>query len=54
MKFNIGDRVKIKPLDIDGSVFLIDESDNAIFPYLIEDDCGQFSWCRSEDVEELK
>ncbi|EPY9201121.1 hypothetical protein [Morganella morganii] len=50
MKFKIGDKVKIYPWDIKGSIYSIDEEDN-ISPYLVEDEDGQTSWWPEGELE---
>ncbi|MEW5149475.1 hypothetical protein [Morganella morganii] len=50
MKFKVGDRVKIKPWDIKASIYSIDEED-AVLPYLVEDEDGQTSWWLEDELE---
>lgn len=50
MKFKVGDKVKIKPWDIEGSIYCIDATDTAL-PYLVEDEDGQTSWWLEEELE---
>ncbi|WP_272680672.1 hypothetical protein [Providencia sp. PROV129] len=50
MKFKVGDKVRVHPLDEDGTVYLVDDN-STVLPYLIEDEDGQTSWWPEEDLE---
>lgn len=50
MKFKVGDKVYIKPLDITATVYYVDDEDSSI-PYLVEYEDGQTSWWHNEDLE---
>ncbi|EJD6541484.1 hypothetical protein M0K83_RS20485 [Providencia rettgeri] len=50
MKFKVGDKVKIKPWDINGTIYTIDDKDS-VLPYLVEDEDGQTSWWLEEELE---
>ncbi|MEY0116648.1 hypothetical protein [Providencia alcalifaciens] len=50
MKFKVGDKVRVHPLDENGTVYLVDDN-STVLPYLIEDEDGQTSWWPEEDLE---